>query len=181
MALPPKTAHGGASPLRASFKLPMKVRVVRSLRRKRTISGRVIDNLLELQIPAFLPQKEIDYFTRLFLKKLQKKNKVKTERFLTERASYLYKKYFGKNVEKFTVFWSKKQRKIFGICNHKRRIIRISSRLKKVPTWVLDYVILHELCHLVYPHHQKKFWQTVNQYPRTEKAKGFLLGMNFIK
>ena len=30
-----------------------------------------------------------------------------------------------------------------------------------VPISIMDYVIVHELCHLIYPHHSSEFWQKV--------------------
>jgi hypothetical protein len=40
---------------------------------------------------------------------------------------------------------------------------------------VLDYVIVHELAHLLEPNHTPAFWRLVEQYPRTERARGYLL------
>ena len=53
--------------------------------------------------------------------------------------------------------------------NHKRRwgscsqngIIRFNWKVIMAPVTVLDYVIVHELCHLVYPHHSSLFWEKV--------------------
>jgi predicted metal-dependent hydrolase len=41
---------------------------------------------------------------------------------------------------------------------------------------VLDYVIVHELAHLLEPAHSTAFWGWVAHYPESEKAKGYLLG-----
>ena len=59
--------------------------------------------------------------------------------------------------------------------------IRISERLRDVPGWVVDYVLVHELAHLLEPGHDARFWGWVQRYPRTERAMGYLdsgLGVN---
>jgi hypothetical protein len=46
-----------------------------------------------------------------------------------------------------------------------------------MPAWVLDYVILHELTHLLQPGHGGEFWSLLESYPRTERARGYLEGV----
>jgi len=46
-----------------------------------------------------------------------------------------------------------------------------------MPSWVQDYIIIHELTHLIYPDHSKKFWETVNRYRYAERAKGYLIAL----
>ncbi len=45
-----------------------------------------------------------------------------------------------------------------------------------MPQWVVDYVIVHELAHLVETHHNDRFWAWVDNYPQAERAKGYLQG-----
>jgi predicted metal-dependent hydrolase len=45
-----------------------------------------------------------------------------------------------------------------------------------MPAWVVDYVLIHELAHLLEPGHDAKFWAWVDRYPQSERAKGYLIG-----
>jgi len=56
--------------------------------------------------------------------------------------------------------------------------IRVSERLRSVPSWVLDYVLVHELAHLRVPGHDAAFWSLVTRYPRAERARGYLDGLS---
>ena len=55
--------------------------------------------------------------------------------------------------------------------------IRISDRVKGWPGWVVEYIVAHELAHRRHPNHSKDFWALVNRYPKTERARGFLMGV----
>ena len=57
--------------------------------------------------------------------------------------------------------------------------IRLSARLQSLPAWVVDYVLVHELAHLLEPAHNDRFWALVNRYPLAERARGFLAGYDF--
>ena len=69
------------------------------------------------------------------------------------------------------------QERRFGSCSPQRRVIRISDRLAPAPAWVRDYVIVHELAHLVHPNHGKRFWALVKRYALAERARGYLMAL----
>jgi hypothetical protein len=46
-----------------------------------------------------------------------------------------------------------------------------------MPEWVVDYVILHELVHLIVASHNAQFWALVGRYPKAERARGYLEGV----
>jgi predicted metal-dependent hydrolase len=63
----------------------------------------------------------------------------------------------------------------WGSCNS-RKEISLNYLLMMTPLWVIDYVIIHELCHLVHLNHSKKFWDLVDQhYPNHLRAKQWLV------
>jgi hypothetical protein len=48
-----------------------------------------------------------------------------------------------------------------------------------MPQWVIDYVLLHELAHLLVAGHNAAFWKLLEAYPETQRAKAFLEGVSF--
>ena len=66
------------------------------------------------------------------------------------------------------------------LCSNDERI-RISHRLATMPDFVLDYVLIHELAHLLEANHGRQFWDLVYRYPKTERARGFLIGAGYVK
>jgi hypothetical protein len=93
-----------------------------------------------------------------------------------QRAEALNKKFFNGTLD-FSICFVTNQHSRFGSCTSLDRSIRISNRVKTMPLWVQDYIIIHELAHLIYPDHSKKFWETVNQYKYAERAKGYLIAL----
>src|ERR1700712_202411 len=75
------------------------------------------------------------------------------------------------------VRWVSNMASRWGSCTPTDGTIRVSSRLRDMPTWVLDYVLVHELAHLLVPGHGADFWELVGKYPRTERARGYLEGV----
>ena len=59
----------------------------------------------------------------------------------------------------------------WGSCQHSKGKIALSTRLTLCPLWVIDAVIVHELCHLVHNNHSKAFWALLDEkYPRYHEA-----------
>jgi predicted metal-dependent hydrolase len=65
-------------------------------------------------------------------------------------------------------------RYLWGSCTVKDNV-NFNWRLIKAPMFVIDYIIIHELAHLIEPNHTPKFWNIVRaQSPTMEKAKTWL-------
>lgn len=62
----------------------------------------------------------------------------------------------------------------WGSCST-NKIINLSSRLLLTPQFITDYIIVHELAHLVHMDHSKRFWDLVRKVmPEYEKAEQWL-------
>jgi predicted metal-dependent hydrolase len=76
------------------------------------------------------------------------------------------------------VRWADNQQARWGSCSIDDGSIRLSRRLEGMPPWVVDYVLLHELAHLLVPGHGPDFWALVQRYDRSERARGYLQGVS---
>ncbi|BBH64652.1 metal-dependent hydrolase [Actinoplanes sp. OR16] len=77
-----------------------------------------------------------------------------------------------------SVRWVTNQNGRWGSCTPDDATIRISHRIQEMPEWVVDYVVLHELAHLIVPSHNARFWELVNRFPKAERARGYLEGVS---
>jgi len=98
---------------------------------------------------------------------------------LHARAQRLNMRYFDGKLSITSIIYVDNQRTLHGSCTPSTGAIRISRRLAKLPRWVEDYVIVHELSHLVYGGHGPRFWELVNRYPLAERARGYLMALGY--
>jgi predicted metal-dependent hydrolase len=55
----------------------------------------------------------------------------------------------------------KNYKRQWGSCSHHNGVIRFNWKIIMAPVTILDYVIVHELCHLIYSNHSAQFWEKV--------------------
>lgn len=158
--------------------------VRRSARRTRTVTAYRERNTIVVLLPLRLSRAEEQrHVGELVAKVLAREATAATARSdseLEERARHLRARYLTSGVAgapaPTTVTWVSNQRRRWGSCTPGTGAIRLSDRLRPMPDWVVDYVLLHELAHLVEPTHSARFWSLVSAYPLAERAKGFLEG-----
>jgi hypothetical protein len=95
------------------------------------------------------------------------------------RAAALSDAFFDGSAVPASVRWVDNQNRRWGSCTPSEGTIRLSTRLRGMPEFVVDYVLVHELAHLHEPSHDERFWALVHAYPQTERALGFLEGVEF--
>ena len=150
----------------------MDVEVIRSGRRRRTVQAREVDGVLRVSIPATMTRAEERHWVDEMVRRFERRRSA--DRIdLTRRASVLARRH-GLPVPA-SIRWVENQRSRWGSCTPVDGTVRLSSRLAEYPDWVVDYVIVHELAHLVEPDHGPAFHALVDRYPRAERARGFLI------
>jgi hypothetical protein len=97
---------------------------------------------------------------------------------LLARCRQLSARYLAGKADPASVRWVPPMRTRWASCTPGEGSIRVSDRLKDVPSWVLDYVLVHELAHLLVPGHGADFWALVRSFARTERAIGYLEGLS---
>lgn len=104
-----------------------------------------------------------------------------TDQALAERAQRLSATYLDGRAVPATVRWVDTMSSRWASCTPVDRSIRLSRRLQGMPEYVVDYVLLHELAHLLVPGHGPAFWAELAGYERLERARGYLEGFDAAK
>ena len=154
------------------------VEVRRSKRRRRTVSAYREGERIVVLIPASMSRRQEAEWVEKMLTRLERSERRRrpSDDDLMRRANDLSDRYLGGLATPESVRWVDNQQTRWGSCTPGDRTIRLSARLQAMPSWVVDYVLVHELAHLLEPGHDASFWAWVDRYPRAERAKGYLVG-----
>jgi predicted metal-dependent hydrolase len=160
---------------------PALVEVRRSRKRVRTVSAWREGERTVVAIPARFTRAQEKEWVHRMVNRLadQERRRRPSDVELAARASDLSSRYLGGRAVPTSVRWSTNQGRRWGSCTPSDGTIRISDRVRGMPRWVLDYVLLHELTHLLHAGHGADFWAELESYPRTARAQGFLEGYAF--
>lgn len=157
------------------------VEVRRSPRRTRTVSAFRQGDRVVVSIPARMSVAEEQRWVATMLERLarQERRRRPSDEALLRRARDLSARYLDARALPTSLRWVDNQGSRWGSCTHAAGSLRVSSRLREMPLWVLDYVLVHELAHLIEPGHTPEFWALVERYPRSERARGYLEGVEY--
>jgi predicted metal-dependent hydrolase len=158
------------------------IKIIRSPKRKRTISAQLNKGVLSVKAPVGISDEDLEKTIfrlkkRIINRKLKRDLNVKDA--LKEVAEKLNRKYFGGRLKIDSIEYSTNQNSRFGCCNFKTGKILISHRLADLPDWVRDYVIVHELAHLIIPNHSRTFQELTAKYSLKERAIGYLMAKGY--
>jgi predicted metal-dependent hydrolase len=160
------------------------IRVVRSAKRKKTISGAWKQDTMVVSVPAGLTEHAERLLVADMVKKVMRKvarsSATDPDAELAARAREMDAQLFGGRADPSSVSWVSNQNRRWGSASLNSRRIRLSDRLRAMPQWVQDYVLAHELAHLVEPRdgHGPRFKAALSRYPRVHDANIFLSGVS---
>jgi len=169
------TTNAKAVATRAPKRPPVEVRT--SPRRHKTASGFWQDGRVVVVLPARLSRADRVQLVEGLVERVlaQRPHVTASDRDLAQRAAALADVYLG-GVRPRAIRWVANQNRRWGSCTSRTGEIRISDRLRVVPGWVLDAVLVHELAHLIEPSHSSRFRRLADRYPRMAEADTFLAG-----
>jgi len=133
------------------------------------------DNQVIVKAPLRLNEKYIKEFinkkSKWIYENLEKSKKVQTVKNIEQQDIDRLSKIVQKNVEKYSEKLGVRPNKVrikniryaWGSCSSKRNI-SINMQLAKKAGKEIEYVVLHEMCHLVYMNHSKQFWDLVEKH-----------------
>jgi len=157
----------------------VQVEVRRSARRRRTVSAYREGGRIIVLVPARLTAEQERDWVRKMVARLSAGPRRRTDTGLAARAADLSARHLEGRAQAASVTWSTTQGRRWGSCTTTAGTIRLSSRLQAFPGWVADYVLIHELAHLLVPDHSPAFWALVDRFPDAARARGFLEGVAY--
>lgn len=161
-----------------------RVDVRRSRRRRKTVSAYRDGDTVVVLLPGRMSRADEQHWVAEMLRRLERSEARRrspghaSDEALLARCRELSRLYLGGRAQPASVRWVPAMRTRWGSATPTGQTIRISERLRDVPGWVVDYVLVHELAHLIVPGHGPRFWELVRAYPRTERAIGYLEGLS---
>lgn len=106
--------------------------------------------------------------TKLYKNHISTKDQALLEEFFYQNAQKIFlafvKKYQAYFTDKTLKIRIKKMKTRWGSCNHNKAYINLNLALIHKPIKSIEYVILHELTHLQFPHHQKSFYECIYKF-----------------
>ena len=152
--------------------------VIRSTRRKKSISAYRQGGRIVISIPARLSKADERAIVPEMIAKIRSQEEAKTpgEQALIARIDELLTELAPEITERaHSVSW-RAMRERWGSCTSVDRSIRISDRLKLAPAYALDYVLFHEAIHLQFFDHGAQFTEILARFEDSELASAYLDG-----
>jgi predicted metal-dependent hydrolase len=145
---------------------------VRSAKRRKTVQASMVEGRLRVLIPARMTKSEEVHWVEQMQRRFHRRSRA--DRIdLGARARRLATN-LGLS-RPTAIRWVDNQLQRWGSCTPATGEIRVSTRLAGYPSWVVDYVIVHELAHLDVNDHSPAFHALVDRFPLAERARGYLI------
>jgi len=153
----------------------MEIELVRGTRRRKHVEAVLVGDHLRVSFPRWMSLVEAQEMAQELAERMRRR--VDPNRIdLVARARRIARQY-GLPRPK-SVKWVENMRQRWGSCTPEDGTVRLSSRLAAYPPWMLDYVLVHELAHLLVDSHGSEHDALVDRFPLAERARGFLMAVD---
>src|SRR5438105_5007104 len=118
------------------------IEIIRSARRSKTASARMVDGRVVVRVPADASPEEVQRLVRTLMPRVLKSEQRRAggpKPDLKRRAADLNRQYFGGKLKVREIRCVGNQEKRYGSCTPSTGTVRVSDRLASMPLWVLDY------------------------------------------
>jgi predicted metal-dependent hydrolase len=153
----------------------MEIELVRGTRRRKYVEAVLVGDRLRVSFPYWMSVAE----AQVTAEELAERMRRRTESAAIDvgaRARRLAREH--DLPRPYSVRWVDNMRQRWGSCTPEDGAVRVSSRLAAYPSWVLDYVLVHELAHLAVANHGPAHDALVDRFPYAERARGFLIAVD---
>jgi len=124
---------------------------------KATIRAEIRDHVIRIAYPSFASPDD-PKIQQVVRRAIAAALKLEAEKYLPGMTARLAEQ-FGFH---YRVVSCRNNKTRWGSCSRDNRI-SLNIHLMRLPEHLQRYVVLHELCHTVHKHHQKPFWQHLEQ------------------
>jgi hypothetical protein len=153
----------------------MEIELVRGTRRRKHVEAVLVGDRLRVSFPRWMSISEAQVTAEELAERMRRRTD-SSAIDVAARARRLAREYEMPRPR--SVRWVDNMRQRWGSCTPEDGSIRVSARLAAYPSWVLDYVLVHELAHLLVPSHGPAHDALVDRFPQSERARGFLIAID---
>jgi hypothetical protein len=153
----------------------MEIELVRGTRRRKHVEAVLVGDRLRVSFPRWMSISEAQVTAQELAERMRRRTD-SSAIDVAARARRLAREYGLPRPA--SVRWVDNMRQRWGSCTPDDGTIRVSSRLAAFPSWVLDYVLVHEVAHLVEANHGPRHDALVDRFPHAERARGFLIAVD---
>jgi hypothetical protein len=153
----------------------MEIELVRGTRRRKHVEAVLVGDRLRVSFPRWMSISEAQVAAKELAERMRRRSD-SSAIDIAARARRIARSYGLPRPN--NVRWVDNMRQRWGSCTPEDGTIRVSARLAAFPSWVLDYVLVHELAHLVVASHGPDHDALVDRFPQAERARGFLIAID---
>ena len=149
----------------------------------KNVNARLAGSTLSVSAPYGMPQEALDEAVLKLARRLLRRahaSRVNEAHDALKLAREVAKR-FPKEPSVQRVMFVTTQRKRWGSYSTRTKTVRLNAAVRRMPRWVLEAVVAHELAHTFHADHSRAFWDLLRRVcPETERAEAFLAGVSWL-